>query len=219
MALDLGMLPRASLLELVSAERVEQLVKKKINWRIYQRQDEMMRWELLPYNTCVVAHVHRASRDLPWNKNPERFWLQHGKTARFPEMVDYRHNQAAIVGTLDDEPEPDVVVVKLHIAAINDDAIYLQEIALADPSRPAVRPLDDEQKYEGLGNGVFREILTNLRRLAGQHGRDKVILYAVDRTRAAIFAKKGFNLDTTEPDLIERSNSNGIQIPMVAKAL
>ena len=217
MALDLGTLPEASLLDLLPIAKIEQLVKRKLTWRVYQRQDEMMQWELIPYNTCVAAHTHRASRGMAWNENPMRFWDKYQDTPQLAKKVGYKHNQAAIVATLDEDPE--VVVAKLHIAAVNEDAIYLQEIVLADPSRPPTRPMGLDQEYAGLGHGIFGEILSNVRRLAGQYGRDKVILYAVDGTRAGVFARKGFSLDTSEPDLIEASRINGQQIPMLATAL
>ena len=214
---DLSTLPQTELLSLLPREEIEKVVKRAITWRVYQSQDEMMQWELIPYNTCVAAHVHRASRHLPWKKNLMRFWNEYGETQYFPRKVGYKHNQAAIVATLDEDP--DIEVAKLHIAAVNDDAIYLQEILLADPSRRPTRPMGVDQEYAGLGNGIFRQTLTNVRKFAGRHGRDKVILYAVDQTRAGLFARKGFSIDTGEPDLIEASRINGRQIPMVAAAL
>lgn len=216
MALELGTFSTEDLIGLLQPSKIEQVVGRRLTWRTYQDADEMMSWDLTAYNTCIATHVHRASRALPWDKNPMRFWHAYRDRRDFARKVGYRHNQAAVVATLENDPE--VVVTKLYIAAANDDAIYLQEIVLADPSRRPERPLGDDQEYAGLGNGIFREILANIRKLAVDHQRDKVILYAVDSARAALFARRGFSLDLSEPDLIERSRFNGMQIPMVSKA-
>ena len=177
----------------------------------------MQERDIAAYNACVATHTRRGSKNLSWSQNPMQYWHTYQDSRTFAKMVGYEHNQAQIVATTDDSNEHEVAT--LHIATANDDALYLHEIVLADPSRPLLRPMGPDQRHAGIGNGVFSKVLENIRALAGQHGRDKVILYAMDSVRAGVFARKGFSLDLNEPDLIARSQANGLQIPMVASAL
>ena len=196
------------LIALVPREDIERIVATPVSWRVIQSQRELIERELVMYNACVSTHVQRRwmlNRDRP---NPLEKKAHLSVNADYWRIFDYVHNQCVI-----EAKAGNVTCALVYLSVAANRFLHLNDIELANPNTPETRPLESAQKYAGLGQGVFAEIIRRLRVFAGQHGLQEVIGYTADAERLEIFKRRGFELDTSDP-LHVAAFMNGRQFPI-----
>lgn len=107
--------------------------------------------------------------------------------------------------------------VQLHLAAILEGDLYINDICLTHPSKEFDKPPLPHQENPGLGNGIFDVILENITKYAKKQGMDLISCQVVSPMHKDIFEKRGFELDTRDPILYEMALQTGLQIPMCKK--
>ena len=124
-------------------------------------------------------------------------------------------------------PPPDQVLLKdsfglehdvlfLHLLSLNAGRdLFLNDLVLANPFIQQTRELLFAQDFSGLGNGIFDEVLENIKSYARTHGFSFVSGHLSHSDRFRIFEKRGFVIDARYPDLVQLSEFSGIQIPVV----
>lgn len=205
-------IPEKELLELVPRAKIETLVGAAVTWRILLTRDEIRDFDLTTYNTAVYADMHYRLKHLPRDEHhplDRAYDLFMSDTPDFAERINAPHNQVVITGLIGHAH-----CIKLSLASIYPNTLLLNSIELANPNIPASRPMDDEQRFAGLGNGVFVEIIERLKAFGKRHGFGAIRAYAVDQLRATIFQHKGFQLDTSDQRLLRTGQATGRQIPL-----
>lgn len=203
-------LPEASLLNLLPGADIERIVGKALTWRVLQTQAEMINWDLSGYNACVSTHVQKRWMLNRYRANPLEAKFRFFGSRDYHKLFSYVHNQCAVEAATAIDG---IVCAKIHLAVAANRYLYLHDIELANPNVIAASPLGPDQKFAGLGNGIFKDIIRRLRLFAGTHGLLAMVAYAADATRSAIFERQGFSLDASDP-LVEAALCNGRQIPI-----
>jgi hypothetical protein len=207
-AMPLERIPTDALLELVPRDRIEAIVGA-VRWSVLRSPSEIQAHDLFAYNTCVTTDAHRRALLFPNRDNPLRRHYHLNSRREYAEVVGYVLDQCVVVGRTERER-----CVVLHLAVAADCFLHLHEIELANPGQPTKRPLGVDQRFEGLGHGIFPDVLRRVRLLAGQIGLQRVIAYAIDDARLAIFLRKGFELDTDDARILEHVRSCRSQYPI-----
>ncbi|WP_147443351.1 hypothetical protein [Corallococcus sp. AB011P] len=192
---------------------MEIIVADHIKWRIFRTRDEIRAEDCADYNTAVfvdrhyrLAHLPRDSHH-PLSRWPDpKIWQA---TPDFAEQIGAPHNQIRITGTAG----PHECVI-LHLAGIYPSSLFIGDIYLANPRIIATRPMGRDQKFAGLGNGIFPDFLKRLTNLSRSLGFNTIRAHAVDSVRASVFQKRGFVLDDLDPFLLQAAVFNGCQIPL-----
>jgi hypothetical protein len=196
-------------LSLIPRALVEEVIGGPIKWRVLRSQAEMLEWNTVAYNTCVTTDVHRRYRGSP--ENPLRkLYAAYSESPELAGKVAYEHNQVAVEGT----DKEGVRCVELHVSAAFPNALCLQDIELANTRVPATNPLGPDQRFAGLGRGIFGQVLSNLEALGRQLGFTEMILFAADRARRTVFDHKGFMYDARDHAMAAAAEESGHQIPM-----
>jgi hypothetical protein len=209
---DLTALDDSEWQAVIPRDLVETVLGAHVTWRVLRVKSDLLAWDTGSYNTCVTTDIHRRYRGV--TNNPLRqYYSSHSDRPDFADKVGYIHNQVALKGTLSDG----TTCVMLHVATAFPDALYLNDIELANPRLTPIHTLFPDQRHEGLGHGVFGQVLANLEALARRHGFAEVILFAADSQRAEIFAHKGFVLDERDEALAAGARASGHQIPMAKR--
>lgn len=211
--LQIDKLSDDELLELLPREKISAVLgDANIRWAVLKTPPEIQAVEmgLISYNTCAAADTHYRVRDVPDHKNP--LVLYHAEfinRVEYAHKMQYSHNQIMIEGRLAGER-----CAELHLAPVYPSSLYLNDIYLANPSKPAKTPLGPDQKYEGLGNGIFDVILGRLQAFGKKYGFRKLLAYAAYKDQAEIFLRHGFLEDRSDLNLWSLSQVNGMQIPI-----
>jgi len=141
-----------------------------------------------------------------------RYYASFFKAPQYASKVGYVHNQVAIEGRFNGKR-----CAIVHLASAYPNSLYLNDIELGNPNFPIAeeRQLDPSQKYAGIGNGVFQEVLIRTGALAAHYGYEEVIAFAADDVRAKIFSRKGFSVDKRDKELYQWSLRTHVQVPIV----
>ncbi len=108
--------------------------------------------------------------------------------------------------------------IQLQLAAVYDDSLLLNDLALMNPRAPWQRPpLEPGQIGPGIGNGICAEVIRRLSAYALSKGLTCIRAYGADRQRAAIFMKHGFSIDESDPVILRAPETNGGQVPIWKK--
>jgi hypothetical protein len=143
----------------------------------------------------------------PDRPNPLEKKARLSVNADYGRLFDYVHNQCVIEGVAGD-----VKCASVYLAVAANRYLHWN-VELANPNLTATTPLESAQKYAGLGHGIFAEIIRRLRVFAGAHGLREIIGYTADEARLAIFKRRGFELDTSDP-LHRAAYLTGRQFPI-----
>lgn len=203
------------LIELFPVQEVERVVGGAVTWKILRTKSAITKWNLTRYNTCISTDAHRRYGGVENPNNPlHKYYEQYWKTPSFAGLLNYSHNQIVIIGK-----SPRGECASLHIAPVYKNSLYLNDIELQNPGVKAANPMDIDQKFAGLGNGIFPEIISRLRKFAGRHGMDDIIAFGADEVRANIFIRKGFRLDNRDQFLYRTWFQVKKQAPLVCDAI
>lgn len=203
--------PPAELLRLLPRERIESLLVCTVEWTVTTDAIALRSSVLSTYNGAAEADVHRRAKGMPRDKHPLHRFFRSREQHDYAEKIGYLHNQARIEGVMNGER-----CALLHLAAQYPDRLYLADIELAQPGVVAARPFAD-QRWAGIGNGVFDEVLGNLRRFGAERGFALLSAHAADRARYEVFARHGFRLDEGEPEVAAMAVRVGHQYPLVSE--
>lgn len=200
-------------LDLFPRTRVELIVAAPVKWRVLRTRDEIRAEALADYNTAVFSDRHYRLSHLPRDtRHPLSEWPDPEvwqETPDFAEQINALHNQVRITGTVNSHE-----CVMLHLSGIYPSTLFIGDVCLANPRIAATQPMGLDQRFAGLGNGVFPEFLKRLNSLGSKLGFNTIRAHAVDSVRASVFQRKGFQLDDLDPLLLQAARFNGRQIPL-----
>ena len=209
---DIPSLSNSQIYQLVPAQTVEAIIGEPVNWSVLRTQKEVLDWSIDKYNHCVTTDIHERCLDIPQHRHPlHKYFASHISRHDYARKVGYTHNQIVLLGEWNEE-----TAVVLQIAAAFPDSLHLGYVELANPHVPATDPMDEEQHYAGLGHGILAGIVANLKGFARSHGFGRITGYAVDRLRAGIFCRKGFELNR-DGFMFEQAMQLDQQIPIVIR--
>ncbi len=190
---------------------MSEIIENELEVQVLKEESELKACELLSYNTCVFVDAHLRFKDVPESRHPLLYKLEtlHTNTS-FREEIGTEHNQVCILVKSETH-----TVATLHIAGIYGDTLFINYIELLNPNIEASKPMDIEQNYTGIGNGVFSRVIDGLCLFGEKNGYQRVSCHAIDHLRADFFIRKaGFSLDRSDEFLFSSSEINGRQIPL-----
>lgn len=213
-SLVLADVPDSVFLSLVPIAKVDRIVGDGVSWSVVKQKAEMLKWSVSKYNHIVTSDMHVRCKGIPKERHPlHRFFASHSESAKFATRVGYIHNQVLVRGLY-----RSVECVTLHIGTVGLTDLHIGFISLANPNVVATKPMDPEQKCAGLGHGVLKDIIENLRVFASVSGFNRITGYAVDRLRASIFCRRGFSLDRNGY-MFDTAMEHNRQIPIMIEVV